>query len=144
MDEPVLPGVPSVDSNPLCVSFTDDNGMTLAVLRDGENVTVVIEGEIDLLTVSQMSEALSSELAKSPGVLVVDLDGIGFLASMGISALALAEREASERGIDFRVVASSRTTLRPLEITGMTDQLAVYATRREALLGPGAPPHQAR
>lgn len=66
MDEQVIPGVPSAESNPLCVTSTDDNGMTLAVLRVGENVTVVIEGEIDLLTVSQMSEALSSEMAKSP------------------------------------------------------------------------------
>jgi anti-anti-sigma factor len=141
MDE--IPGASFAGLNALCGTATDDDDMALAVLRDGETVTVAVNGEIDLMTVARLSETVSSEMAKSPKVLVVDLDGVGFLASMGITALALAERDARDKGIDFRVVASSRATLRPLAITGMTDQLAVYASRADAVSGaargPGSP-----
>lgn len=126
------------DLNALVGAGGDDDDMTLSVLREGRGVTVVVNGEIDLMTVARLGDTLSSEMAAGPSVLVVDLDGVGFLASMGITTLALAEREAGEKGIDFRVVASSRSTLRPLQITGMTDLLDVYASRGEALSAAGS------
>ncbi|HTK62531.1 MAG TPA: STAS domain-containing protein [Pseudonocardia sp.] len=126
------------DLNALVGTSGDDDDMTLSVLREGRGVTVVVKGEIDLMTVARLSDTLSSELAAAPPVLVVDLDGVGFLASMGITTLALAEREAAQRRIDFRVVASGRTTLRPLQITGMTDLLDVYPSRSEALSAGGS------
>ena len=115
-----------------------DEDMTLTLLRDGGSVTVVVSGEIDLMTVARLSDTLSSEMTKAPAVLIVDLEGVGFLASMGITALALADREAGEKGVDFRVVASGRCILRPLQITGMTDLLDVYASRGAALSSVGA------
>jgi anti-anti-sigma factor len=91
------------------------------------------------MTVAKLSDTLSEEMEKGPEVLILDLDGVGFLASMGITALALADREAGQKGVDFRVVASGRATLRPLEITGMTDQLDVFSSRGEALSAAGTP-----
>lgn len=136
------------DVNPLAGTVADDDDMTIAVLRDGGSVTVVVKGEIDLMTVTKLSETLSEEISNVPSLLVVDLDGVEFLASMGITALALAEREARGKGIAFRVVASARATRRPLEITGMTEQLEVYQSRAEALAGASgagtSPPHQGR
>ncbi|MBV8993981.1 MAG: STAS domain-containing protein, partial [Pseudonocardiales bacterium] len=70
-----------------------------------------------------------------PELMVVDLEGVGFLGSMGLTALALTERVAREQGVELRVVATSHATLRPLEITGMATDLAVYASRAEALAG---------
>jgi anti-anti-sigma factor len=128
--------------NALVGTITDDDEISLTVLSDGGLVTVAVRGEIDLMTVTRLSDTLSAEMAKVPAVLVVDLEGVGFLASMGITALALAEREAAEKGIAFRVVASGRGTLRPLQITGMTDLLDVYPSRRAALAaGPVRPLH---
>lgn len=121
------------DLNALVGTVSDDDDMTLAVLRDDTVVTVVVKGEIDLMTVARFGETLSLEMAKAPPILIVDLDGVEFLASMGITTLALAERDATRAGVDLRIVASGRSTLRPLEITGMTEQLAVYASRGEAL-----------
>jgi anti-sigma B factor antagonist len=140
--------------NALAGSASDDDDMTLEVTREGGNVIVAVKGEIDLMTVARLSGTLSSEMGSSepgsseagssetraPSVIVVDLDGVEFLASMGITTLALAAREAAGKQIDFRVVAGHRRTLRPLQITGMTDVLAIYASRAEALSAPRSAP----
>jgi anti-anti-sigma factor len=142
MDE--VPGVASADLSALCGTVADVDDMTVTVLRDADSVSIIVTGEIDLLTVPRLSDTLSSEMAEKPSILVVDLDGVSFLSSVGITALALAEREARKKKINLRVVASGRITLRPLQITGMTEQLAVYASRPEALGRGGTTGHAQR
>lgn len=99
----------------------------------GKAVVVIATGEIDMLTVARLREELIAQIKVRPEILVVDLEGVGFFGSMGLAALALAQRAAQEGGVDLRVVANSRATLRPLQITGMTADLAVYASRTAAL-----------
>lgn len=96
---------------------------------------VVVAGEIDVLTAARVQETLFAQLSPRPEMMVVDLEGVCFLGSMGLTALALTERVAREQGVELRVVATSRATLRPLEITGMTAELVVYASREQALAG---------
>jgi anti-sigma B factor antagonist len=92
-------------------------------------------GEIDMLTAARMQETLVAQLWSRPETVVVDLEGVGFLSSMGWTALALTERVAREQALQLRIVATSRATLRPLEITGMASDLAVYPSRAKALAG---------
>jgi anti-sigma B factor antagonist len=102
---------------------------------------VVVAGEIDMLTAARMQETLIAQLRPCPKMMVVDLDGVCFLGSMGLTALALTQRVAREQAVELRLVATSRATLRPLEITGMACDLAVYPSRAEALAdGSGSGP----
>jgi anti-sigma B factor antagonist len=101
----------------------------------GKLSSSVVAGEIDIVTAARMHETLVAQLSPRPELMVIDLEGVGFLGSMGLTALALTERLACEQGVELRIVATSRTTLRPLEITGMASDLAVYASREEALAG---------
>jgi anti-sigma B factor antagonist len=100
----------------------------------GDVQVVVVEGEVDALTAPQVVEAVDSALAQQPRVLVVDLSGVDFLASAGLSALVEGHNKAGEGG-RFRVVAAGPATRRVLELTGLTDQLAVFASRADALAG---------
>lgn len=109
--------------------------LSLESYRCGDAVVVTVAGEIDMLTAAQMQEHLTAQLSACPEVVVVDLEGVGFLGSMGLTALALTQRAACEQGIDLRVVATSRATLRPLQVTGMAADLAIYPNRTEALAG---------
>jgi anti-sigma B factor antagonist len=111
--------------------------LSLEVQCRGPATVVIATGEIDMLTADRLRETLIAQMNSSSELLVVDLDGVGFLGSMGLTALALAQRVALERGVELRVVANSRATLRPLQITGMTADVAVYASRTEALAGHG-------
>ena len=137
MDDFPVGAARASEENPLLVPpVADDDMMTLAIHREGEAATVTVGGEIDLVSVPRLSAAMAAEIDAGPEVLVVDLDQVTFFPSMGLRALALAQRVAQERGVDLRVVvASSRATLRLLQISGMTDSVVIYASRDDALAG---------
>ena len=137
MDEDAVSDGGGVELNPLLAARvqqdTDEEMMSLTVLHDGGAVIVAVTGEIDLATAAGLRDALSAELAAGPDVLIVDLDGVEFFTSVGLTTLALTQRSAEERGVALRVIATSRATLRPLQITGMADDLALYASRADAI-----------
>jgi anti-sigma B factor antagonist len=97
-------------------------------------VIVAVAGEIDLLTADQLSEALAVEVARC-GLVIVDLTAVEFLSSSGLASLALAHRAAVEADHELRLVAGNRVTLRPIQITGMADQIGVFATVADAVAG---------
>lgn len=109
--------------------------MSLTVERYAGAIAVVVGGEIDLSTAARLNEVLTAQIGAGPEVLVVDLDEVLFFTTVGLTAVALAQRAAQERGVDYRVVATTRATLRPLQITGMADDLALYPSRAAALAG---------
>src|SRR5581483_2933889 len=64
---------------------------------------------------------------------VVDLSGVSFFSSTGIAALAHAHSRALEQNLSLRVVVpTGSATYRPLELTGMTELLAIYPTMAAA------------
>jgi len=97
-------------------------------------VILAVAGEIDLLTADQLSEALEAEVVRRE-LVVVDLTAVEFLSSSGLAALALAHRAAVEAGRELRLVAGNRVTLRPIQITGMADEIGVFATVADAVAG---------
>ncbi|MBN6040553.1 STAS domain-containing protein [Amycolatopsis sp. 195334CR] len=106
--------------------------LTVRTERHGATVLVVVGGEIDLLTAPRVREAGTEALAEHPARLVLDLTEVVFLASAGLEAM-VSLREAAGDAAELRVVAGGTATLRPLEITGLTEVLDVYQTREEAL-----------
>lgn len=114
-------------------AFVADPGMRLDVHHDGGTTIVAVSGEVDLMTADRLRETLLAEVANRPTMLLVDLDGVEFLSSTGLAALALAHRAAVEGGVALSVVATSRVTLRPLQLTSMTEELSVFASRADAL-----------
>jgi anti-sigma B factor antagonist len=94
-----------------------------AVSCEGAVVRVAAVGEVDSssapLLRTQLEAALEGELRE----LVVDLDGVTFLDSAGLSVLAGAHRRAAARKVRLRVLASGRAVIRPLQITGLWDLL---------------------
>ncbi|MEU7786581.1 STAS domain-containing protein [Amycolatopsis sp. NPDC049159] len=101
--------------------------------RVGGAVVLDVAGEVDLLSASVLSEGITAALADPPELLVIDLTGVSFLASIGITALLEARRSAGT-ATRVRVVAPERSVVaRTLQLTGLREALAVTATRDEAL-----------
>jgi len=123
--QPPIADGPANPSDPLVVA---------GVEQHGEALVVAIVGEIDALTAPQVVGALGDALAQRPRVVVADLSKVEFFASAGIAALVDAHQKAGE-SVEFRVVAAGSVTLRVLELTGVTGELAVFATREDALSG---------
>ncbi|WP_307793236.1 STAS domain-containing protein [Amycolatopsis sp. MtRt-6] len=98
-------------------------------------VVLAVAGEVDLLSAPVLGSEVTTALANAPDLLVIDLTDVSFLASIGITVLLEARREAGA-GTRIRVVAPEAGVVhRTLRLTGLLDALAVAATRDEALTG---------
>lgn len=92
-----------------------------------------VHGEVDLTTASSLDMACAEAAMDQPEVLVIDLTGVTFLGTLGLTTLLAAHRRALPGGL--RIVAADRPTWRPLELTGLTTVLAVYRSLDDALTG---------
>ncbi|WP_410673350.1 STAS domain-containing protein [Amycolatopsis sp. cmx-4-68] len=91
-----------------------------------------VAGAVDLLTSSQVSDAVTAALSRRPQVLVIDLSAVTFLDSTGLSVLAQAQ--AAGRAIELRVVApEDGMPRRAIALTGMESLLLVFPTLAAAL-----------
>lgn len=103
----------------------------LTAVRDG--VTVVsLTGELDMLTVARAETAV--ERAVGDGLpVVLDLTGLTFFSSAGLTLLAQVHEQRSRRPVDVRLVADQRVVLLPLELAGMRDLFPVHTSLPDAL-----------
>jgi anti-sigma B factor antagonist len=106
--------------------------------RRGGAVIVRLVGEIDLVSLRPMRAALTAALADAaaPHPVVLDLTGVGFLASAGLAELAAVDQRAADQQTPLRIVATGRAVLRPLEVTGMAAALDIRPDITAALAPP--------
>jgi anti-sigma B factor antagonist len=99
-------------------------------------LVVTVAGEIDVLTVDRLRAAVASGFDQLPAdsVLVIDLTDVTFLGSPGLQALVEATRGARRRHEPLRIVVDhTRPVVRPIELAGLDDVLALFHTVDEAL-----------
>lgn len=107
--------------------------LSIAIEYAENAAVVVVAGEVDALTAPQLAEAIDTAWQQEPGVLVVDLLEVTFLASAGLAALVTAHEQARQSGGKLRVAAGDRVTFRPIHLTGVDAQIAVFDSRQRAL-----------
>jgi anti-anti-sigma factor len=80
-------------------------------------------GELDIATAPSLGEALARERQERRHVLL-DLGGVSFIDSTGLSALLCAQRDYAATGLELRLGASlSPQVRRLLELTGVLAQV---------------------
>ncbi len=105
----------------------------LQVAEHGPDARVVtVTGEIDTLTAPKLASFLNTQLSAAR-VVVVDLDGVEFLGSAGLSALFEANELASREDRALRLVCHSRIANRALEATELREQFIFADTVPDAL-----------
>jgi len=105
----------------------------LQVVEHGVDARVVtVTGEVDTLTAPQLTRFLNAQLSTAR-VVVVDLDGVKFLGSAGLSALFEANELATEQHRALRLVCHSRIANRALEATDLRERFTFADTVPDAL-----------
>jgi anti-sigma B factor antagonist len=107
--------------------------ISVSTERIGSIAVLHLFGELDLATVDEVDRAISAATTDA-SALVIDLDGLTFLASTGLSLLARLSQRAAEDGFGLRIVATRRQALRPLQITALDSLLTIDSTVDEALV----------
>jgi anti-sigma B factor antagonist len=82
-------------------------------------VRLTADGEVDSSSAPLLRAEIDAVLDTCPAELVIDLDGVTFLDSAGLSVLAGTHRRTAAAGVRLRVLASSRAVIRPMQITGL-------------------------
>ncbi|MCG7592965.1 STAS domain-containing protein [Mycobacterium sp. C3-094] len=103
--------------------------------RDGTTVVLQVEGDLDVLTAPTLGTHLDVALSDSLTLLIVDITGVGFLSSAGISMLVETHRLTEKAGISLRVVAEGPATARPLRMMKIDEIIDLYPTLSDARSG---------
>ncbi|MDQ7810848.1 STAS domain-containing protein [Amycolatopsis sp. A133] len=105
------------------------DGVKLETL--GDALVLRVTGALDLVLAPKIRQLVDRAQRLAPSVLVIDLTEVDFLASAGMAELVRAHRLTASMAV--RVVATGRVTLRPLELTRLTDELVIVPTLAAAL-----------
>jgi anti-sigma B factor antagonist len=107
--------------------------MELQVTECGADARVVtVIGEVDAMTGPKLADFLFAQLAAAR-LVVVDLDGVQFLGSAGLSALFEANELAIREDRTLRLVCNSRIANRALEATELKEHFTFAGTVPDAL-----------
>jgi anti-sigma B factor antagonist len=115
------------------MSFAEPKFRVQERVLDDRATIVAVDGEIHVSTAPEFSAMLSAIVDDGPTSLVLDLTGVMFIDSTGLSVLLSALRQVTHVGGQMAVVCSNPTVLRLFEITRLDTTFDIYAELEPAL-----------
>jgi anti-sigma B factor antagonist len=98
-----------------------------------DSVIVTVRGQLDLDSAAVLSTTLAQVLDRDEPRIVVDLSGVEFCDSTGLSAFVVGHNRAERAGGWVRLAAPTAWMARLLDTVGLTGRIAVYPSVAEAL-----------
>jgi anti-sigma B factor antagonist len=103
------------------MSTTEEQGLSMVVDATGSVPILQLVGELDISSAPALRQQLT-ELLTSDGDVVVDLSGLTFMDSSGISVLIVAHKRARNQGRKMTLRHPGGPVAKVLAISG-TDQV---------------------
>lgn len=103
-DEPEVPGVTA--------------GLTVTI-TPGTPPVVALFGEVDLATAPNFERAVTALFSQGATSLAVDLSGVSYLDSTGVSVLMKAVKQTRDRGGDLAIVGVSDRAMRVMKLLNL-------------------------
>ncbi|MBQ9521556.1 MAG: STAS domain-containing protein [Oscillospiraceae bacterium] len=98
--------------------------MTINMNRDGENLTVALEGRLDTTTAPQLEGKLRPVLADGVENLTIDLETLDYVSSAGLRVLLTAQKIMNKQG-EMTVRNVNDAVMEVFEVTGFVDLLNI-------------------
>jgi anti-sigma B factor antagonist len=105
-----------VRSNP--VSIAAEPHFRAENVRSGALAVIALHGELDMSVTSRVAQAVDDALDADPLMVVIDLRGLTFMDSSGLSQLVKAGRRCQTRGRRFLLIRGAPQIERLMAITG--------------------------
>jgi anti-sigma B factor antagonist len=109
-----------------------DEALTVKVRHEQGCAIVAAAGEIDISTVTALRDCLF-DAAVSGAPLVVDLEQVSFIDSVGLAILVGAANRAAAHGGSLRVACALPKIRQLVQLTGLDRQIPLTRTLDEAL-----------
>lgn len=94
--------------------------LEITTSEEGDASLLVVVGEVDASSADELRGAVVQALTVRPAV-IIDLAGVTFMDSSGLSVLTHARSQADERGGALTLRSPSSCVTRLLEITGLAE-----------------------
>jgi anti-sigma B factor antagonist len=99
--------------------------LSIAVLRDPDEIVLKLAGEIDMLTAARLSNVVNEILTDAPVRIVLDMAGVTFCDSQGLGTIVVLTKKASHSQSVLLLTNVGEFLLRVLDITGLRSALTV-------------------
>ena len=99
--------------------------ISLEIERSGEGAVVTVAGELEFGTAASLRTALIDLSQQGCDPLVVDLAGLEFIDSTGLSLLIQAKQRFESQGRRFALRRPTHRVLRVLETSGVADLFSI-------------------
>ena len=98
--------------------------MKLVENRDGDIITIAIEGRVDTVTSPDLQNAILKAFQKS-NKLILDFANCEYVSSAGLRALLIGQKTATSKKGFMKLVKVQEMVLSVFEVTGFQDILNI-------------------
>jgi anti-sigma B factor antagonist len=112
---------------------------------DGGAYVMSVRGEIHVTTAPQFAERLTAVIESGKTAVVLDMTGVEFIDSTGLSVLLNGLRLVTQRRGHMALVCTNPTVLRLFQITNLDSTFDIFGDREQAIAhvtSPSAPPSE--
>ena len=97
--------------------------MTIGKQKNGEALTLKVEGRLDTITSPELETVLKEEL-DGVSVLTFDFSALDYISSAGLRVLLAAQKRMNKQG-EMKVTRVSEIIMEIFDVTGFTDILTI-------------------
>lgn len=98
--------------------------LTIRCTADDRGAVVILGGELDLESAPELDRQLREVAGASPGRLLIDLSGLEFMDSTGLSVIVHAHRDSQANGHQLALRPGPPQVQRLFELTGVRQHLS--------------------
>jgi anti-sigma B factor antagonist len=102
--------------------------LSITIQRAPDEVVIQLAGEIDVLTVSELSTVVNELLPEPPARIILDMAGVTFCDSQGLGTLVVLSRKAQHAQSVLSLKNVGEFLMRVLDITGLRSALMISST----------------
>ena len=100
--------------------------LTYETAQHGGWTVMSVVGEIDVYSAAQLREPLNALVDQPDASVVLNLEAVEFLDSMGLRVIVGAHKRAAAVGSSFALLCTRAPLLSILRVTGLDDVITVY------------------